>query len=65
MSQVQLTKDLLRQRDLEIKAYIEFLKVAVERRAVLSARDGEMQFPLTIELTHSDISSYPVQTRWS
>lgn len=53
MSQVQLTEDLLRQRDLEIKAYLDFLKVAVERRSVLSARDGEIQFPLTMELTHT------------
>lgn len=53
MSQVQLTDDLLRQRDLEIRAYLDFLKVAVERRAMLSARDGELQFPLTLELTHT------------
>ncbi len=53
MSQVQLTDDLLNQRDLEIRAYLDFLKVAVERRAMLSARDGELQFPLTLELTHS------------
>jgi hypothetical protein len=53
MSQVQLTDDLLNQRDLEIKAYLDFLKVAVERRAMLSARDGELQFPLTLELTHT------------
>ena len=53
MSQVQLTDDLLIQRDLEIRAYLDFLKVAVERRAILSARDGELQFPLTLELTHT------------
>lgn len=53
MSQVQLTDDLLSQRDLEIRAYLDFLKVAVERRAMLSARDGELQFPLTLELTHT------------
>lgn len=53
MSQVQLTDDLLGQRDLEIRAYLDFLKVAVERRAILSARDGELQFPLTLELTHT------------
>lgn len=53
MSQVQLTDDLLSQRDLETRAYLDFLKVAVERRATLSARDGELQFPLTLELTHT------------
>jgi MAE_28990/MAE_18760-like HEPN len=53
MSQVQVTDDLLSERDLEIRAYLDFLKVAVERRAMLSARDGELQFPLTLELTHT------------
>lgn len=53
MSQVQLTDDLLIQRDLEIRAYLDFLRVAVERRAMLSAREGEVQFPLTLELTHT------------
>jgi hypothetical protein len=53
MSQIQLTDDLLNQRELEIRAYLNFLKVAVERRAVLSARDGELQFPLTLDLTHT------------
>lgn len=53
MSHVQLTDDLLSQRNLEISAYLDFLKVAVERRATLSAKDGELQFPLTLELTHT------------
>lgn len=53
MSQVQLTDDLLNQRNLEITVYLDFLKVAVERRALLSAKDGELQFPLTLELTHT------------
>lgn len=53
MSLVQLTDDLLIQRNLEITAYLDFLKVAVERRATLSAKDGELQFPLTLELTHT------------
>ncbi|TAJ53021.1 MAG: hypothetical protein EPN60_14420 [Nevskiaceae bacterium] len=53
MSQVQLTDDLLKQRSLEISAYLDFLKVAVERRAMLSAKDGELQLPLTLELTHT------------
>jgi MAE_28990/MAE_18760-like HEPN len=53
MSLVQLTDDLLRQRRIEISAYLDFLKVAVERRATLSAQDGELKFPLTLELTHT------------
>ncbi|WP_296508424.1 MAE_28990/MAE_18760 family HEPN-like nuclease [Rhodoferax sp.] len=53
MSHVPLTDDLLRQRAHEASAYVAFLKVAVERRAVLSARDGEVQFPLGLELTHT------------
>ncbi|MCS4510803.1 MAE_28990/MAE_18760 family HEPN-like nuclease [Xylophilus ampelinus] len=53
MSQVQLTDDLLSQRSIEITAYLNFLKVAVERRAVLSAKDGELQLALTLELTHT------------
>lgn len=53
MRQVPLTKSLLSDRSTEVTAYLEFLKVAVERRAVLSAKDGELQFPLTLELTHT------------
>ena len=53
MRQVPLTKSLLSDRSTEVSAYLEFLKVAVERRAVLSAKDGELQFPLTLELTHT------------
>jgi len=53
MRQVPLTESLLRDRSTEVTAYLEFLKVAVERRAVLSAKDGELQFPLTLELTHT------------
>ncbi len=53
MRQVPLTESLLSDRSTEVNAYLEFLKVAVERRAVLSAKDGELQFPLTLELTHT------------
>jgi hypothetical protein len=53
MSQIPLTESLLSDRNTEVTAYLEFLKVAVERRAVLSAKDGELQFPLTLELTHT------------
>lgn len=53
MSQVPLTDDLLSQRSFEITAYLEFLKVAVERPAVLSAKNGELVLQLTLELTHT------------
>jgi len=53
MRQVPLTESLLSDRSSEVTAYLEFLKVAVERRAILSAMDGELQFPLTLELTHT------------
>ena len=53
MSQVPLTYDLLRQRTIETDVYLRFLKVAVERRATLSAKDGDLQLPLTLDLTHT------------
>lgn len=53
MSQVPLTDDLLRQRSLEITAYLEFLEVAVERPAILSAKNGDLVLHLTLELTHT------------
>jgi hypothetical protein len=53
MSNVPLTDDLLNQRSLEIAAYLEFLKVAVERPAVLSAKNGELILHLTLDLTHA------------
>lgn len=53
MRLVPLTKALLSDRSTEVTAYLEFLKVAVERRAVLSAKDGELNFSLTLELTHT------------
>lgn len=53
MRQVPLTDALLSDRSVEVTAYLKFLKVAVERRAMLSAKDGELQFPLTLELTHT------------
>jgi hypothetical protein len=53
MTMVPLTESLLIDRSTEVTSYLEFLKVAVERRAVLSAKDGEQQFPLTLELTHT------------
>lgn len=53
MSQVPLTDDLLSQRSIEITAYLDFLKVAVERPAVLRAKNGEVELHLTLELTHT------------
>lgn len=53
MSQIPLTYDLLNQRNTEISAYIEFLKVAVERPAVLRAKNGELELHLTLDLTHT------------
>jgi len=53
MTQVPLTDALLGDRKAEVMAYLAFLKVAVERRAMLRAKDGELEFPLTLELTHT------------
>ncbi|MDZ4055795.1 MAG: MAE_28990/MAE_18760 family HEPN-like nuclease [Polynucleobacter sp.] len=53
MSQVSLTDALLRDRSVEVSAYLDFLKVAVERRAVLNAKDGDLVFPLSQQLTHT------------
>ncbi len=53
MRQVPLTHDLLNQRSLEIAAYLELLKVAVERPATLSAKNGELVLHLTLDLTHT------------
>lgn len=53
MTQVQLTYALLRDRSEEVDTYIAFLKVAVERQAVLTAKEGDLVLPLTLELTHT------------
>lgn len=53
MSRVPLTKALLNERSVEVTTYLEFLKVAVERRAVLTAKDGALVLPLSQELTHT------------
>nr|WP_321327851.1 MAE_28990/MAE_18760 family HEPN-like nuclease [Alcaligenes faecalis] len=53
MSQVPLTDTLLHDRSTEVTSYINFLKVAVERRAILTAKDGDLVFPLNLELTHT------------
>ena len=43
MSQVALTEALLNERSVEVTTYLEFVKVAVERRAVLTAKDGALE----------------------
>jgi hypothetical protein len=53
MRLVQLTDDLLRNREIETFAFLDFLKVAVERPAILKAKDGELEFQLSLELTHT------------
>lgn len=53
MRQVPLTDALLGDRNEEVTAYLEFLKVAVERRAVLNAKDGELVLHLSQKLTHT------------
>lgn len=53
MTQIPLTEALLDERSVEVSAYLEFLKVAVERRAVLTAKDGALVLPLAQELTHT------------
>jgi hypothetical protein len=53
MSQVPLTDALLNERVKEVVAYLNFLKVAVERRAVLTAKDGDLVLHLSQELTHT------------
>lgn len=53
MSQVPLTDALLSDRSVEVTAYLEFLKVAVERRATITAKDGTLVLELSQELTHT------------
>jgi hypothetical protein len=53
MNQVPLTEALLRDRRDEVTIYLDFLKVAVERRAELTAEDGHRVLRLSQELTHT------------
>lgn len=53
MSCVPNTLQLLEDRESEVSGYLAFLKVAVERRATLSAKDGGLIFPLSMDLTHT------------
>lgn len=53
MRQVPLTDALLSDRSVEVTAYLKFLKVAVERRATIVAKDGALVLELSQELTHT------------
>ena len=53
MRMVPLTESLLSDRSSEVTVYLEFLKVAVERRAVLTAKDGDLILQLSQGLTHT------------
>lgn len=53
MRQIPLTDALLSDRWAEVTAYLEFLKVAVERRATIAAKDSAFVLELSQELTHT------------
>lgn len=53
MRQVSLTDALLSDRSAEVTTYLEFLKVAVERRATITAKGGALVLELSQELTHT------------
>lgn len=53
MTSVAATRALLSERESEILAYIAFLKVAVERPAVVVGNDGTLTWPLSLDLTHT------------
>ncbi len=52
MIQLPLTKNLLRERWHELVVYLRFLKIALDKDAVVSARGGELQLKLDKSLTH-------------
>lgn len=53
MIHVPSTHSLLQEREQEVNGYLEFLEVAVERPAIISANGGELTLPLSINLTHT------------
>jgi MAE_28990/MAE_18760-like HEPN len=53
MNHVPTTWTLLQDRENEVNGYLTFLKVAVERDASVSARDGELHLGLSLQLTHT------------
>lgn len=53
MKHVPSTQLLLQERESEVMGYLEFLAVAANRPAVISANDGASALPLSLELTHT------------
>lgn len=53
MKIVPVTYELLLSRRREVDGYIQFLKIAVEQQAVISANDGEHSLELSKDLTHT------------
>lgn len=53
MLNVPITARLLSDRKIEVNIYIEFLKIAVERPAILTAKDGQLELPMSMQLTHT------------
>lgn len=53
MNHVPSTQLLLQERESEVRGYLEFLTVAANRPAVISANDGAPTLPLSLELTHT------------
>ncbi|AOL02469.1 MULTISPECIES: MAE_28990/MAE_18760 family HEPN-like nuclease [Burkholderiaceae] len=53
MQLVPLTQALLRSRARELKVYLRFLQMALEKDAFISASDGRLQLPLDKALTHT------------
>lgn len=52
MSHVPITHKLLQEREQEVNGYLEFLKIAVERPAIISANGGA-SLTLSMDLTHT------------
>ncbi|MGF6763369.1 hypothetical protein P3T24_003695 [Paraburkholderia sp. GAS33] len=53
MRLIPLTQALLRSRARELKVYLRFLQIALEKDALISAADGRRQLPLDKALTHT------------
>lgn len=53
MNHVPVTQALLDDRETEVNRYLDFLTVALEGEATLSAKNGELAMPLSRQLTHT------------
>lgn len=53
MNNVPNTQLLLSERQNEVTGYLDFLKVAVERPAIISSKEGNLSLQLSLELTHT------------